>query len=166
MNRRQVVEATACRYRTGAPWRDLPERFGKWNTVYKNFDRWARALSNYRKFGTEPPRDRPLPRGLTTKSHLVCDGRGRILAFVLTGGQVADTIMLPATLGEIRVPTPGRPAPGCGRSEYWPTRATPPKPTGPGCGSVRSLDDPRMRRPDRPSPQEARPARRLRARTG
>jgi len=31
------------------------------------------------------------------------------LAFVLTGGQVADTIMLPATLDEIRVPTAGRP---------------------------------------------------------
>ncbi|MGO1852771.1 MAG: transposase [Microbacteriaceae bacterium] len=26
---RQVVEATAWRYRTGAPWRDLPEQFGK-----------------------------------------------------------------------------------------------------------------------------------------
>lgn len=30
-------------YRTGAPWRDLPERFGKWNTIYKVFDRWAKA---------------------------------------------------------------------------------------------------------------------------
>jgi|SRR6187401_178532 transposase len=27
--------------KTGAPWRDLPERFGKWNTVWKRFDRWA-----------------------------------------------------------------------------------------------------------------------------
>ena len=42
LDRRQIVEATAWRYRTGAPWRDLPERFGKWNTIYKNFDRWAK----------------------------------------------------------------------------------------------------------------------------
>jgi len=66
---------------------------------------------NYRKFAAEPP-DHAIGRsrgGLTTKSHLVCDGRGRALAFVLTGGQVADTIMLPVTLGEIRVPTGGRP---------------------------------------------------------
>jgi hypothetical protein len=34
---------------------------------------------------------------LTTKTHLVADGMGRALAFVLTGGQVADTAMLPDT---------------------------------------------------------------------
>ncbi len=26
--------------RTGAPWRDLPERFGKWQTVYDHFRTW------------------------------------------------------------------------------------------------------------------------------
>ena len=43
VDRRTVVEATAWRYRTGAPWRDVPDRFGSWNTIYKNFDRWAKA---------------------------------------------------------------------------------------------------------------------------
>lgn len=28
------------RLRTGAPWRDLPERFGPWQTVYERFARW------------------------------------------------------------------------------------------------------------------------------
>jgi transposase len=28
---------------TGAPWRDLPERFGPWQTVYDHFARWRRA---------------------------------------------------------------------------------------------------------------------------
>ena len=27
---------------TGAPWRDLPERFGPWKTVYERFRRWVR----------------------------------------------------------------------------------------------------------------------------
>ena len=26
----------------GIPWRDLPERFGSWNTVYVRFRRWAK----------------------------------------------------------------------------------------------------------------------------
>ena len=41
MDRRTVVEAIAWRFRTGAAWGDLPERFGSWNTIYKNFRRWA-----------------------------------------------------------------------------------------------------------------------------
>jgi transposase len=28
--------------RTGAPWRDLPERLGNWNSQWRRFDRWAK----------------------------------------------------------------------------------------------------------------------------
>src|SRR3954454_15849054 len=27
--------------KTGTPWRDLPERFGPWNSVFRRFSRWA-----------------------------------------------------------------------------------------------------------------------------
>ena len=37
-----MVEGMVWRFRTGAPWRDVPERFGPWNTVYKRFDRWSK----------------------------------------------------------------------------------------------------------------------------
>ena len=39
---RLFVDAVLCIAKTGAPWRDLPERFGNWNSVWKRFDRWAR----------------------------------------------------------------------------------------------------------------------------
>lgn len=28
---------------SGVPWRDLPEEFGPWQTVYKRFNRWANS---------------------------------------------------------------------------------------------------------------------------
>src|SRR5829696_8100679 len=40
---RTVVEAILWRLRTGAPWRDLPERCGPWQSAYARFRRWQRA---------------------------------------------------------------------------------------------------------------------------
>lgn len=40
---RDFVNAVIWRVRTGVPWRDLPERFGSWKTVYNRFDRWSKA---------------------------------------------------------------------------------------------------------------------------
>jgi transposase len=37
---RQVLNGILFRTRTGIPWRDLPERYGPWETVYKRFVRW------------------------------------------------------------------------------------------------------------------------------
>jgi transposase len=34
------VNGVLWRLRTGAPWRDLPERYGPWQTVYERFARW------------------------------------------------------------------------------------------------------------------------------
>ena len=40
---RLVVEGILCRLRTGVPWRDLPERYGPWESVYTRFRRWREA---------------------------------------------------------------------------------------------------------------------------
>lgn len=39
---RQVFEGIVHRYRVGCPWRDLPERFGPWQTVWKRHARFSR----------------------------------------------------------------------------------------------------------------------------
>ena len=38
---RRFVNAVLYVARTGIPWRDLPERFGHWNSVWRRFDRWC-----------------------------------------------------------------------------------------------------------------------------
>lgn len=40
-DRRQVVNGILWKLSTGAAWRDLPERFGPWKTVYERFRRWS-----------------------------------------------------------------------------------------------------------------------------
>ncbi|MGW1291792.1 IS5 family transposase [Streptomyces sp. NPDC002533] len=50
-NRRQIFDGIWWRARTGSPWRDVPDRYGPWETVYSVFRRWqidgtwARVLS-------------------------------------------------------------------------------------------------------------------------
>ena len=39
---RLFVDAILWISRTGSPWRDLPEEFGPWYTVYTRFWRWSR----------------------------------------------------------------------------------------------------------------------------
>jgi transposase len=40
---RRVINGIFYVLRTGSPWRDLPERYGPYTTVYNRFNRWAKA---------------------------------------------------------------------------------------------------------------------------
>lgn len=40
---RRVVNGIFYILRTGSPWRDLPERYGPYTTVYNRYNRWAKA---------------------------------------------------------------------------------------------------------------------------
>jgi transposase len=39
---RSFIDAVLYRAKTGVAWRDLPERFGPWKSVYNRFSNWAR----------------------------------------------------------------------------------------------------------------------------
>lgn len=39
---RTILDGILWRLRTGAPWRDVPSRYGPWQTCYDRFVRWRR----------------------------------------------------------------------------------------------------------------------------
>jgi len=47
---RMFVEGVLWIVRTGSPWRDLPEAFGDWNSVFRRFSRWSIKGVWYRIF--------------------------------------------------------------------------------------------------------------------
>ncbi len=153
-DQRQVINGILWRLRVGAPWRDVPARYGPWQTCYDRFVRWRRdgtwerllALAQSaadaageitwsicidgtvvrahqhaagarrrrsaadRAAGVTHPADEALGRsrgGHTTKLHLACDERGRVLSVVVTPGQRHESTQLASVLDAIRVPRPG-----------------------------------------------------------
>ncbi|MEU7405657.1 MULTISPECIES: IS5 family transposase [Streptomyces] len=118
------------------PWATLHTRFRRW-AADGTFDRMLRAAqakadaagdiewlvsvdstvvrahqhaAGARKGGRDPALGRSRG-GLTSKIHLACDGRGRPLGFVVTGGNTNDCTRFTAVMDTIRVPRigPGRP---------------------------------------------------------
>ncbi len=106
--------------RTGLPWRDLPERYGPWSSVYARYRRWcasglfARMLAVLAKdaegelrhldcshiklhqHGANPPGGQAAQAmgrtkgGLNTKLSAVVDARGRAVALSLAPGPQHD----------------------------------------------------------------------------
>ena len=42
VDHRKVINGIIWRLKTGAPWRDVPTRYGPWQTCYDRFVRWSR----------------------------------------------------------------------------------------------------------------------------
>ena len=113
---RLFVEAVLYRYRSGIPWRDLPERFGDFRVVHTRFSRWAKTGVWQRVFEvlshdsdneyamldstivrahqhSAGKKNQAIGRskgGLSTKIHARTDALGNPTGFYLTDGQAHD----------------------------------------------------------------------------
>ena len=74
---RRFVEAVPWRVRTGSPWRDLPQDFGNWNSVFKRFRRWAKAgvfESLFNAISGDPDLEYVLIDGTIVQAHQKASG--------------------------------------------------------------------------------------------
>jgi transposase len=127
---RLFVNAVLWIAKTGAPWRDLPERFGNWNSVFQRFNRWCKSgvfqaileqlqdpdlgvllldstiiRAHQHAAGAEgsSAEAEALGRsrgGFSTKIHVACDGLGKPVKIILTPGQKHDVTQGPALIAE------------------------------------------------------------------
>lgn len=131
-NLRMIVEGVLYRMRVGCPWRDLPSKFGSWNSIYQQFNRWSskNKLMNIFKALVEDPdlewefvdgtivkahqhsagaaidEDQAIGKsvaGNTTKIHMAVDACGLPIDFEITGGQVQDCKVAPEFV--LKLPT-------------------------------------------------------------
>ena len=119
---REMLNAIVYWLNTGIPWRDLPERFGPWQSVYSRFRAWTKAgvwenvlvqliqqdivdettlmldstsikvhqhASSCKK-GAAASQKVAAGEDLTTKVHVVTDGLGNPLRFLLSRGNRSD----------------------------------------------------------------------------
>ncbi|WP_128948244.1 IS5 family transposase [Bradyrhizobium nanningense] len=126
-NNRRVLNGIFWVLRAGAPWRDLPERYGPYTTAYNRFNRWRKAGIRDRLMdavvnahdgkvqmidssivrvhqhasGVKKSGDRCVGRsrgGLTTKIHARVDAKGRPVRLMITPGEAHDVTCAEALL--------------------------------------------------------------------
>lgn len=70
---RMFVEGVLWIVRTRSPWRDLPEAFGDWNSVFRRFSRWSVKGVWWRiiEAMSDDPLKYPLDKHLYAQRHLV-----------------------------------------------------------------------------------------------
>jgi len=121
---RMMVEGVLYRMRVGCPWRDLPSKFGLWNSIYKKFNRWSaskKLMKIFKSLAQDPDLEWEFidgsivkahqhstgaasvdnekigksVAGNTTKIHMCVDAFGLPIDFMLTGGEVHDCKVAP-----------------------------------------------------------------------
>jgi transposase len=116
---RDMVEGMLYRMRVGCPWRDIPNEFGCWNTIFQKFNRWSAkkkfmivfkmlvhepdlewefidgsiVKAHQHSAGAASNEEQGIGKsvaGNTTKIHMAADAYGLPIDFEITGGEVHD----------------------------------------------------------------------------
>ena len=124
------MEAMFWMARTGAQWRELPKKYGKWNSIFSRFNAWAKKQiwENLLKYCAQDPDleyvmiDATIVRahacaagygeqeaeglgrgvgGFTSKIHAKVDALGNPLKFIITAGQRHDISQANALLENV-----------------------------------------------------------------
>src|SRR5690606_34703410 len=117
---KKFVEAITWMAKTGAQWRELPEEYGKWNSVFSRFNEWSKrniwdqllaycaqdadleyvvidstiVRAHACSAGYGDQNDQGLGRskgGFTSKIHAKNDALGNVIKFIITPGQKNDS---------------------------------------------------------------------------
>ncbi|MFH7080727.1 IS5 family transposase [Acinetobacter johnsonii] len=129
---RNTLEGILYCMRTGIQWRDLPERFGRWNSVFKRFNLWSKkgvlqkwfqsissdndpewlfidgsiVKAHQDSSGAASSSDEAIGKsrgGSSTKIHLAVDSGGLPVYFEISGGQINDIGYVKKTDAETQV---------------------------------------------------------------
>ena len=127
---KKFLEAVFWMARTGAQWRELPEEYGKWNSVFSRFNAWSRkqiwdqilefcsqdrdleyimidatiirAHACAAGYGQQEAEGLGRSKGgFTSKIHVKVDALGNPLKFLITAGQRNDITQAPELLKDI-----------------------------------------------------------------
>jgi transposase len=115
IDRRATINGILWRLRTGAPWRDVPERYGAWNSIARFFRRWcanglweaiattlAEAMADNRHHSID---------STTVRGHVSAAGAkgglaNRLLAGRGAGSPVKFTVSVMPEVGRLRSTSP------------------------------------------------------------
>jgi transposase len=89
-NHRHVLDAVFWLMRTGAPWRDLPEEFGNWNSIFAGGGKGGpRATRSAVRAAASRPKSTPAPMPMVYRS-LSRSRPARAMTSRLSGPDVND----------------------------------------------------------------------------
>ena len=93
---RRVLDGIFWIARTGAQWRDLPEEFGKWSSVYRQFRRWTLAglwelvLETLNESGAAPQQVQMIDSTIIRTHHQAAGAKGGLKKKLLAVQKVAS----------------------------------------------------------------------------